>query len=154
MFKWSNVVKLFICFLSVLYCAACSAEQDLIPIKSEQVEWLELLQRLIPQDEYRVNYPATVRIFKDPGRYECEHQNHKEICKSKKMMLLISENEVNNFSIGYFTNDEYDWDVLSSSASGGVIKIALKKRVYSKDTADWYMEQVEFLFDSSSGKQL
>ena len=39
-------------FLFVLYCAACSTEQDLIPIKSEEVEWLELLQRLIPQDEH------------------------------------------------------------------------------------------------------
>lgn len=85
-----------------------------MPIKSDKVEWLELLQRLIPQDAYRVNYPATVRIFKDPGRYECEHQNHNEICKSKKIIFLISENEVNNFSTGYFTNDEYGWGVLSS----------------------------------------
>lgn len=136
------------------FLSVSSVGESELEVLKGRGDLFDILQRITPLDVYRVNYPIKVRLFNDPGEFECEYQNLAEICRAKKLIFLLSEHEVSDFSKAFYSSSAYEWKILSSSYSNGVVKITAKKRLFSKELNDWYFEDVEFLFDSSSGNPI
>lgn len=154
MYKWSNILKILANFLVGICVSFLSVssfgESELESLKG-QGDLIDMLQRITPLDEYRVNYPIRVRLFYDSGEFECEYQNLENICRVKRLIFLLSEHEVSDYSKAFYSSSAYEWKILSSSYSNGIVKIIAKKRLFSVELNDWYFEDVEFLFDTSSG---
>lgn len=134
-------------FLLLYFYASFSLALDVEKISSEMAEELFYSETL----KIYAGNGFDVKVVLKRKNIECLYDDKRSMCKTDRLAILICDEHVNSFLIGYQTTTEYEWLLDSINTEKEVVLINAKKRIYDEEEDDMKYVSIVLRFDARTG---